>query len=529
MNRSYLLMFYVLASFFGVLLFLFYGTSQLLAFFKTGANQADMLLLSTEHINDFYQPKISWINVGENKGRVMEPGTLQKISRDYVASYYYQYRAIETGDPLSLHDYFTEKTRAYMNRQVDYHTNSTLALNHTTVEHVAEVEFYSADGSLVTLNDQVISYQQMQADAGKRFKRYDTSSYRVAMLLEDNYWRIRHKVRTSQFPNRLMLPDSLAIHTRPVVRKGVLEVGHKPYKILGINYYPQNYPWQEMWTNFDSIDFQSDFQLIDSLGFNTLRVFVPFHLFGGASVDPEMLDRLHRLLDVAAEAQLKVIITLFDFFLGYPMDEWSLSDRHLEQVIGKIREHPALLAWDIKNEPDLDFESSGREGVIEWLQFAVRRVRRFDPDGLVTIGWSQPELVDVLSDELDFLSFHFYRSPNELIEFFDRRGAGEKPLYLGETGKHTFSSWWYPFKSDEEEQVDYLANVMDVVRTYDMHYAVWTLYDFKNIPSNVAGRWPWQKGPQKAYGLISGDDKAKKILYYLNHHNKNLYNNDSKP
>jgi hypothetical protein len=42
----------------------------------------------------------------------------------------------------------------------------------------------------------------------------------------------------------------------------------------------------------------------------------------------------------------------------------------------------------------------------------------------------------------------------------------------------------------------------------------WTLYDFPQVPSQVAGKWPGKKIRQKKFGFI--DVKGKKtILLYL--------------
>ena len=92
-------------------------------------------------------------------------------------------------------------------------------------------------------------------------------------------------------------------------------------------------------------------------------------------------------LDIAQRSGLKVIVTLFDFYGDYSVHNWTLTHRHAEQIITPFKTHKAILAWDIKNEPNLDFENRSKENVLAWLREMVEQIRRFDPNHLVTIGW----------------------------------------------------------------------------------------------------------------------------------------------
>ena len=181
----------------------------------------------------------------------------------------------------------------------------------------------------------------------------------------------------------------------------------------------------------------------------------------------------------------------------------------------------AFLAWDVKNEPDLDFENIGKEEVIDWLNFIIYRIRMYDPDTPITIGWSQPEALVHLENQVDFLSFHYYRDPQDLPEILKTMEIS-KPIFLGETGTHSFDKWWYPFKHSEDYQLDYYQSIGAVIEDFDLHYAFWTLYDFQTIPSNVAGKWPWQKGPQKSFGIIKYDKSPKPIFQWIKTFNQEV-------
>jgi endo-1,4-beta-mannosidase len=48
----------------------------------------------------------------------------------------------------------------------------------------------------------------------------------------------------------------------------------------------------------------------------------------------------------------------------------------------------AILAWDLKNEPNLDFENRDKSNVLSWLEHMITVVKENAPNHLVTIGWS---------------------------------------------------------------------------------------------------------------------------------------------
>ena len=339
------------------------------------------------------------------------------------------------------------------------------------------------------------------------------------MLLEDNFWRVRHKVR-SIGDNPFTYQDSAS--TFIDIKDGQFYVDNVAWTSRGINYYPAAYPWDRFWTHFDSTLIAQDFELIRSAYFNTIRIFVPYDQFGGPDVDLSYLDRLRELLDIAEANNLKVIVTLFDFFLGYAVDEWTLSDRHAEIIATALADHKAILAWDIKNEPDLDFENHDQHRVTEWLAFMARRIKQYAPHHLVTIGWSTPKHITTLADYVDIFAFHFYQDPKELDKALDR--DFEKPVLLEETGLHSFNAWWYPFKKSESDQANYTQEVLDIIEEHNISYTWWTLYDFKKIPDNVVGKVTWRKGIQKNFGLIDKGGRKKKAFDLLEQFNRSASN-----
>jgi len=483
---------YLIASVIIIFSVLAFGASQVIAYFKVGANSS-ILMQGSAAVNNYYQPKIKWQPL-QNQGRIVEAASLDKLSKDYLAAHYHKQVALHTGQVQGLNDYFTEKARQHLVALVNSQTTQQQYVRGTTIAHNARLDFFAEDGTVATLTDKVISFKRLYK-GNTTFSIYDTAQYRVMLLLEDNYWRIRHIVKQNSIdPTKNQPPDST--YNKPTF------LNSKPeFIIKGLNYYPRQYPWQEMWANFDSIPFEQDFKRVQQLGFNTIRVFVPYHAFGASHVKPEQLNKLKALLDHAHKARLKVIVTLFDFFLGYKVEEWTLADRHAETIVKALKRHPALLAWDLKNEPDLDFENMGKQEVLEWLHFMAQRLKGYDAHTPLTIGWSQPEAMQYLQEQQDFLTFHYYRNPAQLKGILQAMNL-QKPVFMGETGAHSYNAWWFLAGQSASYQLDYYQQIGPVIKELNLHYAFWTLYDFAAIPSNVAGRWPWQKGPQKSFGII---------------------------
>jgi endo-1,4-beta-mannosidase len=331
------------------------------------------------------------------------------------------------------------------------------------------------------------------------------------MLLDDGYWRVKNCVRKA--------PSEIEVETEPSNKEPMVQVSGKqfflkgvPFMPKGVNYYPQKTPWTFFWTKYESKIIKKDFALTRSLGFNTVRIFINFHDFNKGNVPVERLEQLQNLLDHAEKAGLKVIITLFDFMGDYSLFNFTASDRQLESLLYRFRNHPAIFAWDLKNEPDLDYKYHDVEDVKEWLTWTLKRARIYDPNHLFTVGWAYPQNVDFLSEELDFVSFHSYKALDVLNGEIDvmQSKIKNKPLVLEEFGLSTYRGIWAPTGKTEQEQADYFSSVRAILKKKgNIPYLAWTLYDFSEVPSGVVGKLPWRKNPQKNFGIISQDGKIK--------------------
>ncbi|MFK8058769.1 MAG: glycoside hydrolase family 2 TIM barrel-domain containing protein, partial [Polaribacter sp.] len=214
---------------------------------------------------------------------------------------------------------------------------------------------------------------------------------------------------------------------------------------------------------------------------------------------------------------LKVVVTLFDFYGNYNLLDWTLNHRHAEKIVEKFKNHKAILAWDVKNEPNLDFDSRGKENVTVWLSFMIDLIKSIDTKHPVTIGWSNIKSATILKEKVDFVSFHYY----EDIENFEseylalKSKIKDKPIILQEFGVSSYGGLWRPFVSSNEDQANYHQEIQKVLTKNSIPFMSWTLYDFDKIPKEVLGRLPWRTNPQKKFGFISSTGIKKPAFKYI--------------
>jgi hypothetical protein len=379
-----------------------YGISAILSYLNTGADRSKMLHTEVKQI-DQYLPELTWAPL-TNKGRPMGEQTLKSIENDYLDAWYVKHVAFMTNTRTGIEDYYTESARENIFNIIALNTDQNTSLESTTLEHHPTLEFFSEDGQMVVLTDhEVLEYKRIFNNDKLVAEVHEKSTYKVTLLLEDGFWRIRHLVRVKSEPYS------------PLHGKKVNEVSN----IKGINYYPQATPWNMFGDNFDADIIASDFKLIASSGLNSIRIFVPYEGFGKSSVEKDKLSQLITLLDLAETANLKVMVTLFDFYGDYNVLDWTLTQRHAKTIVNAIKNHNALASWDIKNEPDLDFESRGKALVTAWLDKMVDFVKSQDFNHGVTIGWSDAESSLILKEKLDFVSFHYYEDVSQLANTYN--------------------------------------------------------------------------------------------------------------
>ena len=502
-NRN-LLRIALIVSFLSVNALLLFGISSVWSYLNTGTDRSSRLHISLEQ-ELRYTPEVLW-DTTQVEGRAMEKETLTKIERDYLNGWYFKNTALSTNDPHGLVDYFTDSARTKIRDLLSFNKANGNTFDQTSLAHHPQLKFYSADGTQVMFTDQNVRiYRKSFHNGTPIFEQARTASYNVIMLLEDGFWRIRHWI---EIPTNETL-ESETIH--PEKNKEVTVIN-------GLNYYPKDSPWDTFGKNYTDSIITNDFKIIKGMGLNTVRIFIPYTDFGMVEVNQTKLQNVRSLLDKAAVHDLKVIVTLFDFYGNYDLVDWSLNHSHAKTMVTALMHHDALLAWDLKNEPDLDFESRGKDKVLAWLKELVSQIRKWDAKHPVTIGWSSPEAAIHLADELDFVSFHYYRKPDDFLQAYKKlkdKVPVSKPIVLQEYGISSYGGFWNGFQGSEDQQASYYKKMQLLLKQENIPFVFWTLYDFEQVPTSVVGRLPWRKKPQLFYGCLNLEGLKKESFQVL--------------
>ncbi len=280
-----------------------------------------------------------------------------------------------------------------------------------------------------------------------------------------------------------------------------LQLNGRPFTVRGVNYYPRRAPWHRFLQEADPAEMAEELKAIKQAGFNTIRVFLWYEpLFTcqpeDAIPNEAAFATVDTLFQLARERDLKLIVTLNDLpdLVFRPLyTDWAHYDAQTVYIVRRYRNEPHLLAWDLRNEGDLDYGAESSEEarfnqaeVIEWLAHVSRLVRDNDPYHLLTAGWwGDPTVV---SPYVDILSFHHWSEAQQLqsrINEYKQR-SNNRPLMLQEVGYH---SWTQSPDAprDEPGQADILGRVVQVAEAEQISgWIVWTAFDFVPAPAQPA-------------------------------------------
>ena len=215
-----------------------YGITSVLAYLKTGADRSSMLHTEVKSEN-VYLPKITWTNL-ENPGRTISNQELNTLQDNYLKSLYIKNIAYETNNPYGIEDFYTDSSRVHIFETIKLNKKQQITVEATTINHEPTLDFYSEDGKLAVITDEnVIEFQKIYKNNKLLLTETDTSTYKVVLLLEDGFWRIRHKVKIAN--NKIQ--DSIIKKPFSEIKNNKILVNGKPFITKGINYYPKDSPW----------------------------------------------------------------------------------------------------------------------------------------------------------------------------------------------------------------------------------------------------------------------------------------------
>lgn len=492
---------------------LLYGLSSIIVYMNSGADRATILHLDKEPINT-YLPKVDW-KIDSNEGRSIEPQTLKTIEKHYLFSWFIKNNALHQNTTSGLAEYYTENSLNELSKTINYNKSKQITIDNTTLQHNLKLEFYSEDGQQIVITDKnVVEFQNIYQNKNFIASVKDTSTYKAVLLLEDGYWRVRHIVKMPKQPEKKTRKET-GIFT---IKKQQIYKSNIPFKIKGINYYPKDSPWDMYGIKYDSTVIDKDFKLIKNANLNTIRIFVPYEDFGKAEIKKDRLDKLKQTIKIAKQNNLFVIVTLFDFYSDYSIDSWTLTHRHAEKIVTACSDLDNILAWDIKNEPNLDFENRKKHNVIPWLENMIDYIKDIDSKHLVTVGYSNKESATILEDKVDFISFHYYEEPSSFLNSYNELAKKtKKPIIVGEFGLSSNRNLWNWFGNSKKSQAEYHKEMQGYFKKAGISFVSWTLYDFSTVPDQVSGNRFWAKSKQKNFGFIDNNGKEKPSFLFISH------------
>lgn len=233
------------------------------------------------------------------------------------------------------------------------------------------------------------------------------------------------------------------------------------YNLLPSKYVNSTEMWQEESFDIDSIT--SELKLAETLGFNTLRVFLPYLVW---KFDADrFLQRLSRFVEAADHYGQKVMPVLLDDckfsgsepYLGpqrpsqpgailsswtpspghhvvRDSQQWDAVDGYISSVLTHFGDDPRILLWDIYNEPG----NFGLEDeTIPFMRRAFAAARRVSPSQPLTAGaWKTPTFTagpDRVALELsDVVSFHCYENVADTLRAITTLNECGRPLLCTE-------------------------------------------------------------------------------------------------
>lgn len=142
--------------------------------------------------------------------------------------------------------------------------------------------------------------------------------------------------------------------------------------------------------------------------------------------DPNPIESIGKHLDACLEAGMYGAVALFNNRYFLPGEEFDLE--HLREAVLRYRNHPALLMWDLVDEPDASMTP-------EAVEAGAKLVRELDPNHFVWVNLCRPDRATDFLASQDLWSFDVYPIPSQgLVGYLrwlgisDESLRGRKPL-----------------------------------------------------------------------------------------------------
>ncbi len=480
-----------------IMIFALVISSSVIVYFKTGADQSQSRFSRSPYIIDDLT-EVYWYD--EEDQEVWTDFIRDDVAKSYLQCWKTLNDAYWTLDWSKMDRFFDE---ALIDRLQDSSEDEEGKLKRVCLQHHLELQHLSLDFSVVVFEDRNIPLiQELELADGTILSTTTYLDLQVKMVLQDGQWKVYNWHTIGQRNDMKRETRDSSYHDNM----------SKILDIKGVNYYSQHSPWKEFWIEYDSTVIHQDLSKIRDLGFNSIRVFIPLLDFGRNDINLDNVKKLDHMLNTADSLGLMIVPTLFDFPIGYDLWTYPSYYRQLKFLVNRYIDHPALLAWNLKNEPDIDFIYHNEDVVLSWLQSFIALYYQLDNKHPLTIGWADGKHASLFADQLDYISFHHYTELDELKEHIKSLSQFDKNLVIEEFGFPSGNNPVRLFLNTQSKQADYVTDVVQFAKENNIGWMVWTLYDYPQAPSSVFGWKPWIRKDQRHFGLIGLDGSFKKVV-----------------
>jgi acetyl esterase/lipase len=229
---------------------------------------------------------------------------------------------------------------------------------------------------------------------------------------------------------------------------------------LGFNYIPAHViSYTEMWMPyaFDAEVIDKELALAEDIGFNCLRVVLPFVVW---EHDPEAFkQRLETFLAICDKRGLKVMFSLFDDCVFGPIKDpvygqqpevvkgwyangWTPSPGHgmvqdastwprlevyVKDVIGAFKDDARVWVWDLYNEP---INGGFPDQPLTLMRRVFEWARAVAPSQPLTVAEfnGNPELNEIIAANCDIITFHNYDGSERVTQIIERLRKHGRPI-----------------------------------------------------------------------------------------------------
>lgn len=243
----------------------------------------------------------------------------------------------------------------------------------------------------------------------------------------------------------------------------------KEFKAWGFNW--GNGMLEDVWTS-DWNGLVGDFEEMKGYGANSVRIPLQYEAFMVNATTPNQssIQKLKQLVKVAEDNGLYLIVCGLNAFEKQSQPEWysnmNEAERWATQAVfweavgGAIGKSPAVLTYDLMNEPtiaaspergwlpgdgmggyffaqNITLDLAGRtsaEVMRSWIRKMTEAIRKKDSKHLITVGFIPFHVFAQFSPDLDMMSTHLYpkSGKTEVDAVTIQKYQSDKPLLISE-------------------------------------------------------------------------------------------------